>query len=211
MNEGRLLSPEMSHPRLPIAKSQSADSKPGPSFPNPRFARRGVAMGAGLLVLLLLSSGCGPKPYGPAFEMSPLPPPNRARLYIYRLDERTSLASVRASIDGQEMGPFRDREYETIVLPAGMRTVRAGLRGFGFMAWGWSEHKVRLRAGETAYLMLSVRMAEQTAPTSREVEIAGRDSGTASENVFIVPRSQSQALSEMQRMTRLVSEAGSTD
>lgn len=167
-------------------------------------------MGAGLVVLLLLSSGCGPKPYGPAFQMSPLPPPNRARLYVYRMDERTSLASVRLTIDGQEIGPFRDQEYETLVLPAGMRTVRAGLRGFGFMAWGWSVHKLRVQPGETAYLMLSVRMAEQTAPTSREVEIAGRDSGTASENVFIVPRSQAQALSELQRMTRLVSDSDSS-
>jgi hypothetical protein len=161
------------------------------------------------LWLIPLALACGSRAPGPAFEVAPLPPPNRARLYVYRADERTSLASVRVTVDGLDVGRFQALEYESLELPAGRHHVRAGMRGFAWLAWGWSDYHVELAPGETAYLMLSIRLAEQSpAPAGRESEIAGRpDGGTVSENVFIVPRSASEALADLQKTTRLPDDA----
>jgi hypothetical protein len=170
----------------------------------PRHTRARMALAfLALLPLTLISTGCGPKSFGPAFEQAPPPPPNRGRIYVYRADARSSLASVRVTIDGQSIGRFRDGEYQTLELPTGLRHVRAGLRGFGMLAWGWNDHRVRLTPGETVYLMVSVRLAAQEGPTSREMEIAGRDGGTASENVFIQRRSHGEALADLGSKTRI--------
>jgi hypothetical protein len=153
--------------------------------------------------LVLTASGCPKAPLGPPFAPAPLPPDHRARIYIYRLDDRGSLATVRITLDGLDVGRFRNREYETLELPAGTHHLRAGMRGFGLLAWGWNEQRVRMRPGETVYLKVSVRLEAQSAPVAREVEIAGRESGAASENVFIIPRAAGEALSELAVTTRL--------
>jgi len=156
-----------------------------------------------LLLLTGLATACPKSPLGPPFEPAPRPPNNRGRVYVYRVDERGSLATVRITLDGREVGRFRNNEYETLELPAGGHHLRAGLRGFGLVAWGWNNHKFRLPPGETVYLKLSVRLTERSAPDAKPLEIGGRPSGAASENVFIIPRSAAEALSELETTTRL--------
>lgn len=52
-----------------------------------------------------------------------------------------------------------------------------------------------MRAGETVYLEISVRMSAQPMPgPGQDVEIQGRTSGSASENVFIQRRPAVDAL-----------------
>jgi hypothetical protein len=165
-----------------------------------------VQMGRDLLVLfavMVTASACPKAPLGPPFDPAPFPPNHRARLYVYRVDDRSSLATVRITLDGQNIGRFRNREYETFELPAGSHNLRAGMRGFGLLAWGWNEQRIRMGPGETVYVKISVRLDAQTAPSSREIEIAGRESGSASENVFIIPRSAAEAISELYGTTRL--------
>ncbi len=157
-----------------------------------------------LLLFALFTSGCTGSATGPAFQ-PPEPPANhRARLVLYRTDQQGSLASVKITIDGREVGRFRNREYETMLLTPGTHILRAGLRGFGFASWGWNTHRFRMTAGETTYLEISVRLAAREAPETRELEIAGRPSGAASENVYIVPKSAHTALDDLQSTTRLV-------
>lgn len=156
-----------------------------------------------LLCLVCLAAGCAKSPHGPPFEPAPPPPDHRGRVYLYRADDRGSLASVRITIDGLEVGRFRNNEYETLELPAGTHHLRAGLRGFGLLAWGWNDHRFRLKPGETAYLEISVRLTARSAPDVPGLEIPGRQSGAASENVFIVPRSAKEALPDLEVATRL--------
>ena len=184
----------------------------------PRVAGRGShVLRAGLaLGLAFLALACGNRPYGPSFEPSALPPQNRSRVYLYRVDDRASLATVRVTIDGIEVGRFRDREYETLEIPSGMHTVRATMRGFGLVSWGWNDHQLRTRPGEIAYLKLEVRLAdvatEAATTRGREMEIAGRaDGAPASENVFIVPQSHGEAMAELQLTTRLPSEGSGAE
>lgn len=171
-------------------------------------SRAKIAGGRGGLLFSLLISGaiwgaCAGPPLGPKFEMSPDPPEDRMRVYVYRADERSSLATVNVTIDGLEVGRFRDREFETLVLAAGSHLLRASSRGFGFLAWGWNEQRFRGKPGETVYLKIAVRLAEQISPGTPELEIAGRSNAGASENVFIIPRTESAALSDLSVATRL--------
>jgi hypothetical protein len=163
------------------------------------------------LVLMMMASGCARAPLGPPFDRAPLPPEHRARIYLYRTDDRSSLATVRVTIDGQEVGRFRDHEYETLELAAGQHHLRAGMRGFGFIAWGWNEQTIHIRPGETVYFMISVRLAAQSTSTAREIDIAGRPSGAASENVFVLPRSAAEALSDLDTTTRLTRSGSKAD
>ena len=80
-------------------------------------------------------------------------------LYLYRADDRGSLATVRVTLDGRLVGSLQNREYETIELHAGTHHLRAGMRGFAFLAWGWNDHRFRVKPGETVYLEISVRRA----------------------------------------------------
>lgn len=157
-----------------------------------------------LLVLACVTSACAKSPLGPPFQPAPSPGDHRARLYIYRSDQPGSLASVRITVDGLEIGRFRNDQYETLELPTGEHHLRAGMRGFGLLAWGWNKHRFRLGPGETLYLKLSVRLTEHpAAPPARDLEIAGRPSGAASENVFILRVSAEEALSDLMLTTRL--------
>jgi len=156
-----------------------------------------------ILFLACIAPACATPPLGPPFEPAPPPPDHRGRVYLYRVDDRSSLATVRVEIDGLEVDRFRNNEYETHELPAGTHHLRAGLRGFGLLAWGWNQHRFRLKPGETVYLKISVRLTARAAPDVQALEIAGGPSGAASENVFIVPRPAKEALSELAATTRL--------
>jgi len=147
-------------------------------------------------VLFALVLGCAQAPSGPRFEWAPPPPPNRGRVYVYRSDPRPSMSAVRVTVNGQEIGRFRDREYATMELAAGSHRLNAGMRSLAFVAWGWNEHTFRVRPGETRFIELSVRLEERGVPGpgySRDLEIAGRPEGAASENVFILDRPQADA------------------
>lgn len=157
-----------------------------------------------LLSLLAFAAACAkPTSLGPPFEPISPPPDHLARVYLYRADKPSSLATVRLSIDGRDVGRIRNNEYEALVLQPGSHHLRAGLRGFGLFAWGWNNHPLRLRPGETVYLKISVRLTAQPAPNVRGIEIAGRPSGAASENVFIIRQSADDALSVLRATTRM--------
>ena len=160
-----------------------------------------------LSILMLGIAGCPRPPSGAPFQIPEEPPSHRGRLIVYRADHQPSLARVRVTIDGRELAQLRNHEYETILLGRGSHIMRAGLRGFALLAWGWNSHQFRLIPGETSYLEISVRLTANAEPPSRELEIGGRPSGTASENVFIVPVSAKNAISKLEKMTR--SPAGS--
>ena len=155
------------------------------------------------LVLLWLSA-CASAPLGPPFERAPFPPESRARLYLFRIDERPSLSTVRVTVDGREIGSFRNGEYETVELSAGSHNVRAGLRSIALVAWGWNEQRIRFAPGETLYVQLSVRLTEREQPAAAGLEIAGRPSGAASENVYIQIQPEREALAMIGGTTRLV-------
>jgi hypothetical protein len=169
--------------------------------------RRGVA----LLLVGLIACGCAGAAIGPPFKPPEPPPDHRGRLVLYRSDQPGSLASVRITIDGLEVGRFRNHEYETTLMSPGTHMLRAGLRGFGLLAWGWNAHRFRVEAGETTYLMISVRLAARDVPETRELDIAGRPTGAASENVFIVPKSAQAALDDLKSTTRLAPDDSNTN
>ena len=156
--------------------------------------------------IVLGALGCsGNAPVGPAFERAATPATHRARLYVYRADPRASLSRIRLEFDGREVGALGNREYETIEVAPGPHRLRAGLRGAAFLAWGWNEQPIRLTPGETVYVRLTVRLSDHAAPqTGRAVDIAGRTSGVASENVFIERVGEARALEELADTTRRV-------
>jgi len=182
------------------------------SSPGHRTGRPTVRAWPTLLFLVGFAAACAKPAVGPPFEIAPPPPDYRGRVYLYRADQPGSLAAVRITIDRQDVsGRIRNGEYETLELPTGTHRLRAGLRGFGLLAWGWNNHQFRLGPGETIYIKLSVQLTAQPAPTARGVEIAGRPSGTASENVFIIRQSADDALSGLKSTTRMVRPESTTD
>lgn len=181
---------------MPRKNRRSAAALPDPA------PRRWPWAELALATLILAILGCTGIPPGPPFRVPEEPPSHRARLIVYRADRQASLASVRLTVDGRELGQLRNHEYETILLGPGSHIIRAGLRGFAFLAWGWNTHQLRLSPGETRYLEISVRLSTRSAPPSRELEIGGRPSGTASENVFIVPTSAKNAMPKLEMTTR---------
>jgi len=184
-----------------VPELESPES-PRPALHRWASAASKIRWGIGLLILTLFAGGCAGAPTGPPFQNPEPPPDHRARLVLYRTDQQGSLASVKITIDGRELGRFRNQEYETMLLTPGTHILRAGLRGFGLLAWGWNSHRFRLNPGETTYLEISVRLAARDAPDTRELDIAGRGSGAASENVFIVPKPAQEALAELATTTR---------
>ena len=154
-----------------------------------------------LLAALALASGCATTPSaGPAFAASPEPSPGHARLYVFRIDPQSSLSSVELAIDGQQRNHLRDGEYATFELAAGSHRVDLRQRGLAFVSWGWNGERIRMQPGETVYLEVSVRLSAQPMPgsgTGRDLEIAGRGSGAASENVFLQHRGKVEALDRL--------------
>ncbi len=142
----------------------------------------------------LLAACAGAPPAGPSFTAAPEPGLGRARLYVFRIDPQHSLSKVEIAIDEQPEGRLRNGEYASFELAAGSHRLDFRQRGLAFASWGWNSQQIRAVAGETTYLEISVRMSAQpTAGSGRDLEIPGRDSGSASENVFIQHRSESAA------------------
>jgi hypothetical protein len=139
---------------------------------------------------------------GPTFTAAPEPSPGRARLYVFRIDPQPSLSTVELAIDEKAEGHLRHGEYATFELAAGSHRIDLRQRGLAFLSWGWNGQQLRARAGETIYLEVSVRISAQPLPGSgRDLEIAGRDGGAASENVFLQHRGKAQALERLSAAT----------
>jgi len=158
----------------------------------------------GLVLFAIL--GCATASPGPAFEWAAEPPSHRGRVYLYRADTRTSLATVKASINGRDIGTYRDGEYETFEISAGGHRLRASMRGVGFFNLGWNEHTFRVKPGETVFLHLEVRIdggAQPPLEGPRALEIGGRSDNSISENVFIGERSRADATPDLEASTRL--------
>ena len=153
------------------------------------------ALAALALLSACLLAGCATPPSaGPPFTAAAEPGLGRARLYVFRIDPQHSLSTVEISIDEHSEGRLRNGEYATFELAAGSHRVNFRQRGLAFASWGWNRQQIRAVAGETIYLEISVRMSAQPTPgTGRDLEIPGRDSGAASENVFIQHHSESAA------------------
>lgn len=152
--------------------------------------------------------GCASTARGPAFEWAAQPPNHRGRVYLYRADTRTSLATVKASINGRDVGTFRDGEYETFEISAGGHRLRAGMRGVGFFNLGWNEHTFRVKPGETLFIHLEVRVDAGAQPQlegPRALDIGGRSDNRMSENIFIGERSRADATPDLEISTRLSS------
>ncbi len=165
-----------------------------------------AALALAALLSTALLPACGPPPPGPRFESLPLPSGQRSRVVVYRGEDRSSLTTIGVTLDGQRLGRFRAREYETIEIAPGSHRLRAGLRGFAFTTLGWNEHRFRARPGEIVFLELQIRLNEtnpSNVPQSRDQQIPGNPDQRASENVFIIPRSRPEALSVLPSTRRI--------
>jgi hypothetical protein len=135
-----------------------------------------------------------PPPPGPPFVAAPEPDAGRARLYLFRVDPRPTLSTVEIAIDERREIQLRHGEYATFELEAGSHRLDFRQRGLAFASWGWNRQRIQPRSGETIYLEISVRLSAQPVPGSgRDLEIGGRESGAASENVFIQHRTEAAA------------------
>ena len=172
-----------------------------PPHPMPAHCRLSVI--CFLLTTAGLLAACARPPTGPAFAPAASPPEHRARLYLYRADGRSSYSQVRITVDDREIGRFRDAEYETLEISAGTHQLRAGLRSLGWAAWGWNEQAIRMKPGETVFVEISVRLTQHEIPGGRDLDIAGRTRGGASENVYLQRRPEKEALERMTTTTRL--------
>ena len=162
--------------------------------------RRGIATATALTTMILV--GCASPPTGPPFAAAPAPAPDRARLYVYRMDPRASVSPVRLQIDGQPVGTLADGEYAAIELTPGVHRLEAGVRSVTFVAWGWNDLRLHIAPGETAYLKVSVRLTERAQPAGRALDIAGRAGGAVSENVYLQPLGEAEALRDLADTTR---------
>jgi hypothetical protein len=149
---------------------------------------------------------CATAAPGPAFEWAAQPPNHRGRVYLYRADTRTSMATVKTSINGRNVGTFRDGEYEPFEISAGGHRLRAGMRGVGFFNLGWNEHTFRIKPGETLFIHLEVRVdagAQSQLEGPRALDIGGRSDNRMSENIFIGQRSRADAIPALEVSTRI--------
>ncbi|MEZ4332030.1 MAG: DUF2846 domain-containing protein [Myxococcota bacterium] len=154
-----------------------------------------AALALGILALGLLA-GCASDPAtGPAFVAATQPPEGHARVFVFRIDPQHSLSNVDLALDERDAGRLRNREYVAFDLLPGIHRLDFRQRGLAFASWGWNRQQLRLHAGETVYLEISVRMSAQPLPgAGQDLEIQGRTSGSASENVFIQRRTEVDAL-----------------
>lgn len=169
--------------------------------------RRRTSSGLGLCLAVttaLAASACATHSVGPPFELAAPPPQNRTRIYLFRSDSRPSLSTVRVTLDGREIGTFRNAEYETLELAAGSHHLRVGMRSVALVAWGWNEQRLRLEPGKTIFVQLSVRLTERAQPGGRELEIGGRSGGAVSENVYLQIQPEGEALAQIEATTRIV-------
>ena len=157
-----------------------------------------------ILLLGFVLAACAPRATGPPFSAAMSPAADRARLYLYRVDPRPSISPVRIRVNGRDLGILHDGEYATLELPPGARRIEAGVRSVAFVAWGWNDQHLRIAPGETAYVEISVRLTERTQPASRSLDIAGRPGGAVSENVYLRPTGEADALEALRQTTRRV-------
>ena len=162
--------------------------------------RRSIATATALATMILV--GCVPRPTGPPFAAAPDPAPDRARLYVYRMDPRASVSPVRLQVDGQPVGTLADGEHAAIELTPGVHRLQAGVRSVTFVAWGWNDLQLHVAPGETAYLKISVRLTERAQHAGRALDIAGRPGGAVSENVYLQPLGEAEALRDLADTTR---------
>lgn len=156
-----------------------------------------IRTAAGIVVTLLsLLTGCASDPAkGPAFVAATEPPEGHASVFVFRVDPQHSLSTVDLALDERDAGRLRNHEYVRFDLTPGIHRLDFRQRGLAFASWGWNRQQLRVRAGETVYLEISVRMSAQPMPgPGQDVEIQGRTSGSASENVFIQRRPAVDAL-----------------
>lgn len=167
---------------------------------------RMARLAPGLLLLATLSfgfsSGCAKSPSGPAFVRASAPPSHRARLYVYRADERSSGSRVRITLDGRDLAALANGEYETLEVSSGPHRLRAGVRSALWVAWGWNEQSITFEPGETLFLEVSVRLTAREQPGGRSIDIAGRQSGAASENVYLKQVGREAAIEALSATTR---------
>jgi len=159
-----------------------------------------------LLLAAAIGSGCKTDASGPAFSPAPEPSPDRGRVYIYRADSRGSRSSIRVTLNGREVGRFQNGQYETLEVSPGPMRLRASMRGLGWVTWGWNDFAFRVRHGETVFVELSVRLEGQMDPVQsgpRDIEIAGRPTGHANDNVFILRRSYADAMPRLRLSSRI--------
>jgi hypothetical protein len=156
-------------------------------------------------LLLCAAAACHRPPPGPPFEWAPPASQHRGRVYIYRSDKLRSLSVVEVSIDDRVVGTFRDAEYETLEMAPGLHRLRAGLRGFGYFNLGWNDSTFQVERGGVVYIQLEIRIDTSQQPalgTPRELEIGGRPTATASENIFIIKRPAAKAADELKSTRR---------
>ncbi|MBY0401253.1 DUF2846 domain-containing protein [Myxococcota bacterium] len=156
-----------------------------------------------VLIIASIWAGCARPPTpGPAFAPAPEPAPGHARIYLFRVDPQHSLSRIEIALDGHKRGHLGNDEYVTFEVGPGPHHLDFRQRGLAFASWGWNHQALIARAGETIFLEISVRISAQPMPgSSRDLEIAGRGGGAASENVFIQHRSREDAFALLANTT----------
>lgn len=162
--------------------------------------------GAGLIAVLLCAGmlGCGTTPTGPAFAYAPEPAAERARLYVFRNDPRSSLARIKVQVDGRRVGLLRDREYQTREIRPGPHRLRTEMQGVPFVPMGWNTHDFEAAPGETIYLEVELRTESRQA-SPRSVEISGRSNDVVTKNVYIRELKRHEAEPELSKTHLAVS------
>ena len=160
----------------------------------------------GLLSVLILVGAVGclhDATVGPLYSDAPTPPPGSARVFLYRIDPHHSYSIVEIRFDKDSPLQILDEEYITLELSEGTHEIDFRLRRrFGWPSGTWRNQRIRARNGETIYFEIAVGMTEGPTPGIRNLEIAGRPTGTAGETVTIRARDESEAL-DLIRMTHL--------
>ena len=67
---------------------------------------------------------------------------------------------------------------------------------------GWNEQRVFVEAGNITFVQLFVRLTDRPQPGGRDLDIAGRQSGTASENVYLQIQPEHDAIQRLRETTR---------
>lgn len=160
----------------------------------------------GLLSVLTLigAVGCIHDPtVGPLYSGAPSPTPGSARVFLYRIDPHHSYSTVEIRFDKERPLQILDEEFITLELREGTHEIDFRLRRrFPWPSGKWRNQRIRARSGEKIYFEIAVGVTERPTPASRNIEIAGRSTGTAGETVTIRMRAESEAL-DLIRMTHL--------
>ena len=156
------------------------------------------------VLALLGASGCIHDPtVGPLYTGAAPPLPGAARVFLYRIDPHHSFSTVEIRFDNEQPLQILDEEYITAELEEGTHEIAFRLRRrLGWPSGSWRKQRIRAKDGETIFFEIAVGVTEQQTPSGRDLEIAGRATGTAGENVSVRIKSESEAL-ELIRMTHL--------